>query len=283
METPRPLPLLRSLLFFPGSRPALFEKARASGADAVCLDLEDSVAPSEKEGARRAVVELLSGTSPRPGPPTLVRINPLHTPTGRDDLAALLQDPASVTGIVLPKVEDGRVVQEVGDALEESGAHAFLLPLVETPRALESVAAIAGGSPRVWAVLLGTVDLALALGADGSWESLQYARSRLVHGAAGAGVDPVDGPFMDLSDPAGLAEEARRARALGFRGKIVVHPGQVDPVREAFSPRPEEVARARRIVEADEGASLVDGRVVERPVIEEARRILALADRTEGR
>lgn len=277
--------LLRSVLFVPGSRAQLVPKAVASGPDAVCVDLEDGVAPAAKAEARRAVVDLLADRGrkggPRPGSALFVRVNAPDTDLGRDDLEALAGVPAGLDGVLIPKVEEPGTVRRVGEILGSAHPDLALLPMVETPRSLAVAGEVAAASARNRALVLGGVDLAAELGADGSWESLLYARSRIVHAAALAGIDAVDAPSMGLADREGLLDEAGRARRLGFGGKLAVHPRQVAVIHEAYTPDREEVERARRFVEAyreaGEGVAVVDGRVVDRPVVASARRILALA------
>lgn len=266
----------RSILFAPGSRPERFEKALASGADAVCLDLEDGVAPAAKDAARDAVTRFLEGWEGG-GPELVVRVNDPRTPRGRRDLEALRGAPADA--VMVPKVEGAEALERVAAALGWDGGPA-LLPLVETARGLHRVEELALGFP-VAGLIFGGMDLSAELGARFEWEPLLYARSRVVHAAALAGVGAVDVPWAALDEPAGLEAETRRAARLGFTGKLAIHPAQVAPIHRGLVPDLEEVAWARRVVEADRAAGggvvVVDGRMVDRPVVEGARRVLSRA------
>lgn len=279
-----PFPSLRSFLFVPGSRPELFPKAMASGADGVCVDLEDAVGPGAKDEARERTAALLGeeAPAPSPGPRTplvMVRMNAPTAPAGVRDLEALAALAHPPDAVLIPMVRDPDEVREVAAALCGPGSSVRLVPLMETARGLAAVEEIAAAADAVAALLLGGHDLSLELGARPEWEPLLYARSRLVHAAALAGIDALDMPLLDLSDAESLRAEARAARALGFTGKAAIHPDQVEPIQEIFTPDEGEVEEARRVVEAyraaDGNAVLLDGRVVDRPVLEAALRTLA--------
>ena len=277
-----PLPgVRRSILFFPGSRPELFPKALASGADAVCVDLEDAVAPGDKEVARKAVAELL-----REGRPdhveVILRCNSLHTLAGLADLRAMAEAGASADAYMVPKVDGPGDLETLDGLLREAGLDGGLLPLVETARGRATVEEIATAVDRITGIVLGGVDLQVELGGTRSWQSLLYARSRVVHAAALAGGQAIDSPFMDVEALDALREEAAAVRDLGFGGKLAIHPRQVAPIQETFTPSQDEIDGARRIITAYENnrqrVLLVDGKLVERPVIESSRRVLAIAD-----
>ena len=273
--------LLRSLLFFPGIRPALYPKALGTGADAVCIDLEDSVGPDQKEEARQAAIELLVGADDEGLGRTFLRINGPRTGPGLQDMTALADSGARLSGVVIPKVDGAEDVLRVVDILQDAVPSVGFVPIVETARGLAAAEDVALASTRTVALLFGGFDLSAELGTDGGWESLLYARSRVVHAAALARVPSLDAPHLDLTDEDGLRGAARAARGLGFTGMLAIHPGQVGAIQEAFSPTPDEIAWARKISDAydqgGEGVLVVEGRVVERPVIASARRIIALA------
>jgi len=279
-DRPTALGPCRCVLFVPGSRPDRYSKALASGADRVCVDLEDAVAPGDKAAARTHVLELMRGQAWDPRR-TLVRINHPSTPEGASDLAALAEAPAGTAVLVMvPKCGSPGDLDAVRSALPAAGGRLVLVPVVESAAGLARVEEIAT-APSVGALLLGGVDLTAELGAALEWDSLLYARGRLVHAAALAGVRAIDVPFLDASDAAGLRDEAARVRRLGFGGKAAIHPHQVGVVQAAFSPSDEEIARAARVLEVagrQEGAFLLDGRMVDRPVVEAARRIVAMAE-----
>ena len=272
----------RSLLFVPAVRPDRFPKALATGADAVCLDLEDGVAPSAKETAREQAFALLAGRGPSRAEVSL-RINDVKTALGRTDLAALAAAGVRPDALMLPKVAGAGEIGEVEAALAATGAAPPLIVQIETAAGLMAAAEIAAASPNVSAVFFGAIDLAADLGCAVEWEALLYARSRVVLAAGAAGVSALDSPWMDVPAVEALAGESRRTRRLGFAGKAAIHPSQVPVIQRAFSPSAEEVAWARKVVAAYErqqgGVLLVDGRLVERPVVRSARRNLLIAER----
>jgi (S)-citramalyl-CoA lyase len=270
----------RSLLFFPATRPDQLEKAVRTGTDMVCIDLEDAVASDRKEEARAAALDLLRRPA-RFRAEIVLRINSPRTEDGLRDVLAVLEARVAPDALMVPKVESSEEVRWIEELLEPGMPAVRLIPMVETCRGLEHATGIASASPRVSAVMLGGVDLSAELGCALEWDALLYARSRVVHAAKLAGVDLFDMPFLDVADADGLAAEARAAARLGFTGKAAIHPAQLPPILAAFSPGAAEIARAREVVAAYErnrgGVLLVDGRLVERPVIRAAHRTLALA------
>lgn len=270
---------MRSLLFLPANRLDRLQKALDSGADRVCLDLEDAVAPQEKEGARDGIRALLV-ESPLP-PPVILRINSPRTPAGIRDLHMLLELPPRSLVVMLPKVESPEEMRWMDQLLSSRHPDLRLQLLVESPAGIELLPGIAHSTPRLEAILLGAVDLAAETGSDMGWDALLYARSRVVQATAGAGIASWDAVRIDLEDEPALLEESRRAQGLGFTGKAAIHPRQIPAIHQAFTPSPDEVERARRVVAAWEdrggGVALLDGRLLERPVMLQARRILAAA------
>ena len=261
----------RAWLFVPGDRPDRFAKAEASGADQVILDLEDAVTAKQKDNARAAVVEHLAS-----GARCWVRINAPGTPWHLDDLLALRDlEPA---GVVVPKSEEADAFDETARLL---GPEVGLVALVESALGLEIVGALAA-HPRVDRLAFGSVDFASDIGASHLPDALLHARSRLVVTSRATGIaPPLDGVTTTLS-PEETSDDARRARALGMGGKLCIHPSQIEPVVTAFLPSAAELDRARRVVEAADattrGALVVDGQLVDRPVIERALQLLAEAD-----
>jgi citrate lyase beta subunit len=285
-------PIRRSILFAPGSRPERFAKAMAAGADAVCLDLEDGVAPDAKQQAREAVAGFLAEwKGPGEGPEVVVRINDPDGELGKRDLEALARGPLP-DGVMIPKVDAPEVLEKVSRALGWRKSVGFdaagskrrmpgLLPLIETARGLQRVDEIAGLNAPLAALVFGGMDLAAELGARFEWEPLLYARSRVVHAAALAGVGAIDVPWAPLAEPEGLADETRRAARLGFTGKLAIHPQQIPVIHTALAPDAEELERARRILaawaEGHAGVVVVDGRMIDRPLVLAAQRVLARA------
>lgn len=264
----------RSLLFAPGNRPEVHAKALASGADIVCLDLEDAVPPGAKAEARGIAVPFLGGG----GPERAVRINTLRSAEGLRDMTAIL-DAAPAAGVVfLPKVMEAGEVRLAHDLI--AGTPLALAILIETVQGLENVASILAASDRIAFALFGAVDLAADLGVPLAHEPLLHARSRTVHAAAMAGVDLLDVPCLAFRDEAAIRAEAEAARRLGFAGKAALHPAGIAAIHAVFAPSADEIARAERIVAAyrasPNGLATVDGRLVEKPVVRAAERILAL-------
>ena len=268
----------RSFIFTPGTRPELLSKAFESGADIVCLELEDGVAPDEKNKARQNVVKLLKSAPVRESCELVVRVNSLRTRFGLDDLIAFLDTPPPLT-IMLPKVESEDEVKIIDDLFLESNQQINLQVIIETNKGLEACFEIAQSSPNITALFFGGVDMAADLRCSGTWDSLLYARSKLVHAAAAANIDSLDVPFLDLNDENGLLEQATLAKELGFSGKGAIHPKQIPVINSIFTPSPEEIAYAVRVIEefkkAESGLVVLDGKLIEKPVLREMERKLA--------
>ena len=274
---------MRSWLFVPGHRQRMIEKAFGLSPDVVILDLEDGVPPRSKDDARGTVAAAL-GRVPE-GVTPFVRVHATGSPELRADLRAL--SGAGLQGLVLPKVQGPNDVLEMHrwlDGHETSvdvpSGTIRLLATIESAGGLVQAPAIATATPRLAGLMFGAEDFALDMGlfSHPGQGLFDYARSALAVAAASGRIRAIDKVFTDVRDSDGLALEARRARDLGFSGKAVIHPDQVGAVNEIFSPTGDEVTRARRIVTAfgcqTEGAAVVDGRMVDRPVLEQARRIL---------
>ena len=277
--------ILRSLLFVPGDRLERIEKALRAGADAVILDLEDSVTAARKPAAREAVTAVLA----RPGRTTtiFVRINPLDDEAVGLDLAAITMG-RPPDGIVLPKAEGARSLLDLDERLVALGdSTARILPIAtETPTAMFRLGEYGGVSPRLVGITWGAEDLPAAIGAatarepDGSYTPpYQLARSLTLFAAAAAGVAPIETVFPDFRDGAALSAYASRAARDGFTGMMAIHPAQIQPIHAAFTPSDEAVEQARAIVAAFEahpgvGALAVDGRMVDAPHLRQARRVL---------
>ena len=273
IQTAAPQPMIaRSYLFVPGDRPDRFDKACSAGADMVILDLEDAVPPARKSEARAAIGKWLSS-----GKEIVLRINADTTEWFPDDLQ--LARVPGVAGIILPKAERiDRALQTIC-----ADGRKFLLPLIETARGFASARALAS-APGVQRLLFGTLDFQMDLGIDGEGEELAYYRSEMVLISRLAEIQPpVDGPCTALDDAAQLTVDTRRAKRMGFGGKLCIHPKQVAHVNAAFAPTGDELAWARRVVAAaaeSKGAAVaLDGRMVDRPVILKAEQIVREAVR----
>ncbi len=260
----------RSFLFVPGNRPERFDKACGAGAHAVIVDLEDAVAPADKAAARSALLAWLAS-----GKRAWVRINGRESEWFEADLPVAAHP--GIIGVMLPKAEDLESLRE----LRRHAPHARTVPLVESALGLWRAAELAAGE-GVERLAFGSVDFQLDLGIEGEGEELLYARSRLVVASRVAGrLAPIDGVTLALEDEAALAADVARARRLGLGGKLCIHPKQVAGVNAGFAPGEDEIRWARRVVEAagvsGDNAVRLDGKLIDRPVIERARALIAEA------
>ena len=281
----------RSLLFVPGNDERKLQKALGSGADALLIDLEDSVAPEAKAGARRIAAAFLMvhiATADRPR--LYIRVNDLETGLTRDDLAAIM--PSRPDGIMQPKANSGadvaalaRMIDEIGG---EAAAHVGIIAIAtETPLALLQMHSFIGAEPRLRGMTWGSEDLGTAIGAATAREPsgdftgpFALARNLCLIAARAAHVQPIDSIYADFRDENGLEREARQAARDGFTAKMAIHPAQVQIINAAFTPTPEQIAEATAIVEAFErqpgaGAIGLDGRMIDRPHLLRARKLLA--------
>ncbi len=284
----------RSLLFVPGDSERKFAKAVNSGADILILDLEDAVAPSKKSEARSHVAELLRQKHQRDWR-FFVRINPLDTRLALIDLAAVVQP--GLDGVLVPKANGGGDIAKIGhylDALESAasiplGAVKLMVVATETPAAMFALGSYVPAHPRLVGLTWGAEDLAAAIGAStnkdaaGAWRfPYQIARANCLFAASAAGVAPIDTLYADFRDVAGLAEDCRRAQCDGFTGRIAIHPDQVAVINECFSPSAEDVAHAKRVVDAfaakpGVGTIGIDGQMFDIPHLKLALQTLAAA------
>jgi citrate lyase subunit beta / citryl-CoA lyase len=282
-----PVKLCRSALYMPASNARAIAKARTLPADCVILDLEDAVAPEMKETARRAAAEAVrAGGFGRRG--VVIRVNDLSTLWAAADLAAA--GAAAPDAVLLPKVEGPFDIARATQALNETGApeKTRLWVMIETPRAVLGVAAIAAAGGRLAGFVLGTNDLAAALRLPGGARARRQLGPSLqlaLLAARAEGLLILDGVYNDIADEAGFAAECTEGRAQGFDGKTLIHPAQIEPANRAFSPDPAAVAEARAIMAAfaapeaqGKGAIQHKGRMVERLHLAEAERLIAMAE-----
>lgn len=279
--------LQRSLLFTPGLRTDRFAKAVSGHADVVCIDLEDGVAPDYKTEARDKAIPALFDSSFAGSAARVIRINPIKTREGMRDLLTLGDFGTPPPAIVLPKIESPEEVRWVSEILDEARYDSTrLMVIIETGKALEAALDIAAASVRIDALLFGGADLSAEFGSTLDWEALHYARGRAVHAASTVGLDLIDVPSLDIKDESGLRREALLAQRMGFTGKAAIHPVQLPPINEAFSPNAETVAFAKRVIaaytESDAGVALLDGKVVEMPVVRAMRRALVIHEKISG-
>lgn len=272
--------LHRSYLFVPGRDPHRIRKALESPADAVIIDLEDAVAYEEKEAARQTVCQVMrEGGAARSN--VYLRVNDVNSPFWQADCVCAQE--AGFRGIMLPKVGSAEDIRRVSRELSE---RMQIIPLIETARGVFFAHEIASADPAVVRLAFGAVDYSLDLGISLTYEQqeLIFPRSQLVVASRAAGIDPpIDTVFVDLNHEEGLIREARMAKRLGFRGKLVIHPKQIQPVHAVFSPTKEELEWAQAVVEAFQeaekkgvGAISVQGKMVDYPVYKQALAILQL-------
>lgn len=281
----------RSLLFLPGNNPNMLINGNCLGADAVIFDLEDAVAPAEKDAARILVRNTLRYIDFR-GCETVVRINAVDTAYWQADIQAIL--PQKPQFILLPKVGSAQdiltadaYISEAEAALNlESGA-VGIIALIETALGVENAYAIASASPRVKALFLGAEDLTADLQCKRTKEGreIEYARTRLVVAARAAGIDVYDTPFTDVNDDEGIETDAALAKALGFSGKASISPRHVEVINRVFSPSLEEINYAYEVMEAirmakemGKGAIALHGKMIDAPIVARAQRTIAMAE-----
>ena len=283
---------LRSLLFVPGDSARKFARGRTSGADALILDLEDAVAPSQKEAARDHVASLLGEDV---APHLFVRVNPFDTGLMLTDLAAVVRP--GLAGIMIPKAGGAHDIVRAGhylDALEARaglpvGEIAILPVATETPAAMFALGSYAPAHPRLCGLTWGAEDLAAAIGAtanrdeSGGWtEPYRFVRTQCLFAAAAAEVAPIDTLYADFRDTDGLAADCRLARRDGFTGRLAIHPDQIETINAGFSPRADDLAFAQRVADAfaadpQAGAIGIDGKMYDIPHLKAALRTLAAA------
>jgi citrate lyase subunit beta/citryl-CoA lyase len=288
---------LRSLLFVPGDSERKFAKAATCGADGLILDLEDAVAPSQKPEARRLVAKLLDQRTATAWS-FWVRVNAFDTDLTGQDLSAVVRP--GLDGVLLPKANGAEDVVRLGedlDALEARsgmavGSTRILVVSTETPVAMFNLGSYAPAHPRLAGLTWGAEDLSAAIGAttnkgpDGDWSHpYQLARSLCLFAAAAAEVAPIETLYADFRDIDGLVASCRAARRDGFTGRIAIHPDQVTTINACFTPSNEDVAHARRVVEAfaaqpDAGTLGIDGKMYDIPHLKAARRVLAATAET---
>ena len=288
--------LIRSLIFVPGNRPNMLERARSFDADIIMVDLEDSVPPGEKANARDLAVEWLPILR-REGQRVMVRVNSLDTGLTRSELEAVVSP--DLYGVSLGKVESVWHVQDAARILAGLETAAGLpaesikiIPWIESAKAVWGAREIGRASARVVAIAFGAEDFTNDMGIErtDTGEEVDVPRALVPVAARAADVASLDSPFVRFQDPDALRADAARARQMGYTGKFAIHPAQLDTINETFSPSAEEVAYARRVMEAWEqaeaggrGSLALDGRMVDVPVVKRAQNLLALADSIEAR
>jgi len=269
-------------LFVSGDRPERFAKAAGAGAGVVIIDLEDAVAPAAKSAALTAAVEAVAPSDGGPAVRARVRVNPQGSGHYDADITLLLsaaQAPGSgLLGLVVPKAEDPGALRQLRADMPK---HLALVPLVESALGVVNAVELAR-VPGVTRLAFGAIDFALDIDADGGDRFLDHARAQLVLASRAAGIAaPLDSPSTDIKDTSRVAESARLARNFGFGGKLCIHPAQLATVHGAFAPTEADVEWALSVIGAEGGAAQVDGRMIDRPVTERAKRILQRAGKEQ--
>ena len=273
----------RSFIFTPGLNPEMFPKALASGADMVCIELEDGIAIKDKDEARKNTINALKNLKISNDVELVVRVNCQRTKPGLLDLEAFISSKLNVKALMLPKVKTPDEITFIDDLLTDCNLDTDLHVIMETNEALENIYDIAHASKRIVALYFGGVDMAAELRVPNSYENLIYARSKLVHAGASVGIDVIDVPYLDLEDMDGMKKEAELVRNLGFTGKGSIHPKQINILNEVFTPSNEEIIKAKRIIDqfnaSDTGLVVIDGKLIEKPVLREMKRRILVADK----
>ena len=273
----------RSFIFTPGLNPEMFPKALASGADMVCIELEDGIAIKDKDEARKNTINALKNLKINNDVELVVRVNCQRTKPGLLDLEAFISSKLNVKALMLPKVKTPDEITFIDDLLTDCNMDTDLHVIMETNEALENIYDIAHASKRIVALYFGGVDMAAELRVPNSYENLIYARSKLVHAGASVGIDVIDVPYLDLEDMDGMKKEAELVRNLGFTGKGSIHPKQINILNEVFTPSKEEIIKAKRIIDqfnaSDTGLVVIDGKLIEKPVLREMKRRILVADK----
>ena len=273
----------RSFIFTPGLNPDMFPKALESGADMVCIELEDGIAIKDKNQARKNTIDALKTLQVKNDVELVVRINCQRTKFGLLDLEAFVSSKLKIKALMLPKVKTPDEISFIDDLLTDCDLDTNLHVIMETNEALESIYDIAHSSKRIVALYFGGVDMAAELRVPNNYQNLIYARSKLVHAGASAGVDVIDVPYLDLEDMSGMKKEAELVRDLGFTGKGSIHPKQINILNEIFTPPKEEIDKAKKIINqfnaSNTGLVVIDGKLIEKPVLREMQRKILIADK----
>ena len=281
MENKKEIQSRRSFIFTPGLKPEMYPKALKSGTDMVCIELEDGIAPQDKEIARNLALKLFQEKQENDGVERILRINSLREKFGIEDVQAILSTKNPPPALMIPKVKKPDEIVILDNLLSEKGHHCRIHVIIETNEGLENAYQIANCSNRIDALFFGGVDMSAELRCENKWEPLLYARSRIVHAAASAGIDAIDVPYLDLEDLEGMRKEAILAKELGFSGKGSIHPKQIPILNDVFTPSELSIKKAQKIVsvfeKANTGLVVIDGKLIEKPVLREMYRILSIA------
>lgn len=271
---------VRALLFTPGNRKERFQKAQETGADGIIIDLEDAISLKEKDQARDTAIQYFKHSPPTRHFLRCLRINSLKTPSGLKDILSMIEHMVFPDALLIPKVESAAEITILDQLLQPHSIPYILL--IETAQGLCQSEDIVLSSKNIQAVCFGGGDLAADLGATLSWEAMLHARSQIILSAALARIAAFDVPYLNLNDPnnKGLVDETHRVKALGYTGKLAIHPKHIQPILDVFSPSTEDITQAQRILSAHEQANgnvcELDGKMIDAPIVRSAQRILAI-------
>ena len=277
--------LRRTMLFIPGNNPGMLQNGGVFGADSVILDLEDAVAPNEKDAARLLVAHALC-TVDYAESEKVVRINPLDT-YGEADIKAIV--PCKPDALLVPKVESADDIKKVAQliaAVETGGSRVKIVALLETPKGIAEAYDIAKADERLVALALGAEDYTAGLGAKRTKEGREIyaARMAIINAAAAAGIQSIDTPFTDVNDEEGLIKDTEFVKDVGFKGKLTINPRQVDTIHSVFNPTEEDIVWAQRVLAAikkaeaeGSGVASLNGKMVDLPIVNRAKTTLHLA------
>ncbi|QEY52750.1 HpcH/HpaI aldolase/citrate lyase family protein [Legionella longbeachae] len=273
-----------ALLFTPGNKPERFDKALSSGANALILELEDAVPPDEKNQARDNVIQFLEKNQ-HSSMGIIVRINHITSDAGLADLFAFQQHNIHCDAILYPKSESAEELKIIYEALHLEARKIKLLALIETAKGLQNINSIVTRSP-VNGLVFGAADFAADVGCGMGWEALLYPRCQLIQTAALNHIAAIDSPFFDFANEKQLISEVLKVKELGFKGKLAIHPKQIDPIKQNFAPSSEQIARARKIIaiyqQAGGKACQYEGQMIDIPVYKHAQQILQLSKNLKG-
>lgn len=280
----------RTLLFVPGNKLKMFPKALASNADIVCIDLEDAISPENKVGARQEAILLINDylSSVHDNKVEIwLRINSIRNPLGLADIIALAEVRHAPDGIMIPKIEAPEEIRILRDVLSNKHPKLNFHPLIETTAGLNFCVEIAKSSHKIGSLVLGGFDMSANLRVDPHWDTLLYARQKLVLAAANADVDLLDMPYFELNNYNGLKRESEECSKLGFTGKCAIHPKQIEAINETFTPTLEEIERAKTLIDKyqsqDAAFVEIDGVLMEKPILDRLYRTIAIADRIKSK
>ena len=256
----------------------MFSKAINSGVDIVCLELEDGIAPTDKNLAREKALNIINTQKFNHKVEVLIRVNSIRESCGLLDIAALLDSKNQPDGLLVPKIKSPEELIILDNLFSEKKLNTKLHAIIETNLGLEKANDIAASSDRIESLFFGAVDMSAELRCQNSWENLLYARSKVVHAAASKQLDVIDVPFLDLNNMKNMQEEASKSKSLGFTGKGAIHPKQIKILNKVFTPSLKEVNKAKKIIKLFENSStgliVYDGKLIEKPVLREMYRVI---------